>query len=115
VSAMQMSGDDLAVVYATFPTVEEAERIGGTLVDRGLAACVNLLPVMTSIYVWQGKTQRDSECAMLIKTRKHLADRVIDEVRTMHSYETPALLVLDVTGGSEAFCRWIGEQTANPR
>ena len=106
--------DKPVLVYSTYPSAAEAERIGGTLVDSGLAACVNILPGVTSIYVWEGKRQRDSEAAMIIKTRAALADRVIAEARKLHPYANPAFLVLPVAGGSADFMRWIGEQTAHP-
>ena len=102
----------LVLVYATFPSVAEAERIGGALVDRALAACVNIFPGMTSIYIWEGKRERGSEAAMLIKTRASLADRAIAEARKLHPYDNPALVVLPITGGSADFLRWIAEQTA---
>jgi periplasmic divalent cation tolerance protein len=102
------------LIYSTFPSPAEAERIGGTLVDRGLAACVNILPGMTAIYVWEGKRQCDSEAVMIIKTRAGLADTVIAETRKLHPYANPALVVLPIVGGSEDFLRWIAEQTAKP-
>lgn len=101
------------LIYSTFPSVAEAERIGGALVDRGLAACVNILPGMTAIYVWEGKRQSETEAAMIIKTRAELADPVIAEVRKLHPYDNPALVVLPVAGGSADFLRWIAEQTAD--
>jgi len=102
----------LVLVYSTFPSVAEAERIGGALVDRGLAACVNIFPGMTSIYVWEGKRQSETEAAMIIKTRAQLADAVIAETRTLHPYSNPALVVLPITGGSADFLLWIADQTA---
>jgi periplasmic divalent cation tolerance protein len=69
---------------------------------------------MTAIYVWEGKRQRESEAAMIIKTRGSLASEAIAEARKLHPYTNPALLVLPVTGGSEDFMRWIAEQTAKP-
>jgi len=92
-----------------------AERVGGALVERGLAACVNIFPQMTAIYIWEGARQRESETAMLIKTRAGLADTVIAETRKLHPYTNPALVVLPIEGGSQDFLRWIGEQTANPQ
>jgi periplasmic divalent cation tolerance protein len=89
--------DKPVLIYSTFPSVAEAERIGGALVDN-----------------WQGKRERGSEAAMLIKTRAALADRVVEETRAMHPYDNPALLILPVAGGAEAFLRWIGDETANP-
>lgn len=107
--------DKPVLIYATFPSLAEAERIGGALVDRGLAACVNILPGMTSIYVWEGKRERETEAAAIIKTRAGLADTAIAEGRKLHPYSNPAFVVLPAEGGSADFLRWIAEQTANPR
>lgn len=107
-----MEKDTPILVYATFPSSDDAELIGGRLVDDGLAACVNILPGMVSIYVWQGQRQRDSECAMIIKSRAALADRIVETVRSLHPYDNPALVVLDITAGSPPFLDWIMKQTA---
>jgi periplasmic divalent cation tolerance protein len=106
-----MENDKPILVYATFPSAEDAERIGGRLVDDGLAACVNILPGMVSIYVWQGQRQRDSECAMIIKSRASLAGRIAETVRAMHPFENPAIVVIDIAGGSPPFLDWIMGQT----
>jgi periplasmic divalent cation tolerance protein len=106
--------DKSVVIYATFPSPAEAERVGGALVDRGLAACVNIFPGMTAMYVWEGKRQPEAETAMIIKTRAELAAQVIAEARKLHPYDNPALVVLPIVGGSEDFLRWIAEQTAKP-
>lgn len=106
--------DKPVLIYSTYPSAAEAERIGGALVDRGLAACVNILPGMTSIYVWDGKRQRDTETAMIIKTRARLADTAIAEARKLHPYSNPAFVVLPIDGGSTDFLRWIMEQTSKP-
>jgi periplasmic divalent cation tolerance protein len=106
------ANDKPVLIYSTFPSPAEAERVGGLLVDRGLAACVNLFPGMTAIYVWEGQRQRESETAMLIKTRASLAAQVVAEARKLHPYTNPALLILPVEGGSEDFMRWIADQTA---
>jgi periplasmic divalent cation tolerance protein len=104
--------DKPVLIYSTFPTAAEAERVGAALVDRKLAACVNIFPGITAIYVWQGERQREGEAAMLIKTRAQLARSVIAEARKMHPYTNPALLVIPIADGSEDFVRWICEQTA---
>jgi periplasmic divalent cation tolerance protein len=106
--------DKPVFIYSTFPTAQSAEAVGTALVDRGLAACVNILPGMISIYVWQGERHRDSEVVMIIKTRAGLADRVIGEARKMHPYTNPALVILPLAGGSADFLDWIREQTARP-
>ncbi|HXF52554.1 MAG TPA: divalent-cation tolerance protein CutA [Hyphomicrobiaceae bacterium] len=103
--------DKPVFIYSTFPTIKAAEKAGGRLVDEGLAACVNILPGMTSIYVWQGKRHRDSEVVMIVKTTESLADRVIEQARRMHPYDNPALVVLPLAGGSAPFLDWIRQQT----
>ena len=110
-----MEKDKPILVYATFPSRSEAERIGGRLVEEGLAACVNILPGMVSIYIWEGKRQQDEECAMIIKSRASLAAPIIRTVRSLHPYENPALVVLDIEGGSQPFLDWILGQTAAPK
>jgi periplasmic divalent cation tolerance protein len=107
--------DKPILIYSTFPSPDVAERVGTDLVDAGLAACVNIIPGMTAIYIWQGQRQRDSECVMIIKTRAVLAEQVIVCVRKLHPYTNPALLVLPIASGSEDFLRWIVDQTATVR
>lgn len=110
-----MTENDKAVlIYTTFPSLEAAEAAGEALVDAGLAACVNILPGMVSIYSWKGMRQRDSETVMIVKTRRSLADVVIEQTRRAHPYENPSLLVVPVDGGSAAFLDWIVAQTAAP-
>lgn len=101
----------LAVVYSTFPSPEEARRIGEALVRERLAACVNMFPGMISIYEWDDRVDSDEETAMIIKTQGRLADEVMERVKALHSYDTPAFLVFPVSGSSEAFAAWIREQT----
>jgi periplasmic divalent cation tolerance protein len=67
---------------------------------------------MTSIYIWDGRRQRDSEAAMIIKTRAGLADTAVAEARKLHPYSNPAFVVLPIAGGSDDFLRWILDQTA---
>ncbi len=110
-----MEQDKPILVYATFPSREVAEHIGSKLVDDGLAACVNILPGMIAIYVWEGKRQRDEECAMIIKSRATLAAPIIRTVRGLHPYENPALVVLDIASGAPPFLDWIMSQTSAPK
>lgn len=104
--------DDVVLVYATFPSQDEAERVGGDLVDRRIVACVNILPAMTSLYIWQGQRQRENECVMIAKTLGTLADTLVAELTRQHPYDTPAIVVVPVVGGSGPFLDWIEAQTS---
>ena len=98
-------------VYTTYPSLVEAERSGRAIVERRLAACVNILPGMISHYWWEGKVERGEEVVMIIKTRAALAEAVIAQVSARHSYDNPALLVLPVDGGATEYLNWLRVQT----
>lgn len=111
-----MNDIDLPIlIYSTFPSLDEAKRIGGALVDAHLAACVNVFPGMVSIYKWEGAREMTEETAMLIKTRAGLQEQVISEIERLHPYDVPALLVLPTQGGSDEYCAWIAEETQRQR
>jgi periplasmic divalent cation tolerance protein len=94
-------------VYTTYPSIVEAEHAGRALVERRLCACVNILPGMISIYWWQGKIDRGDEVVMIIKTRASLAEPVRAAVKQMHSYSTPAILVLPIEHVDADYHAWI--------
>jgi periplasmic divalent cation tolerance protein len=98
-------------VYTTYPAIVEAEAAGRALVERRLCACVNILPGMVSLYWWQGKIDRGDEVVMIIKTRASLAEAVRAAVRQMHSYTTPAILVLPIESVDPDYHAWIVEET----
>jgi periplasmic divalent cation tolerance protein len=99
------------VVYTTFPTLVEAERVGKALVERRLAACANILPGMVSHYRWQGQVERGEEVVMLIKTRATLAEDVSTALRQMHSYDTPAIVVIPLESVERTYLGWLLEST----
>jgi periplasmic divalent cation tolerance protein len=101
-------------VYTTYPSVVEAERAGRTLVERRLCACVNILPGMVSLYWWQGAIERGDEAVMIIKTRATLVEQVRSAVRQMHSYTTPAILVLPIETVDPDYHAWIVAETEQP-
>jgi periplasmic divalent cation tolerance protein len=103
--------DKPVLIYSTFPSPEAAEAVGRELVERRLAACVNILPGMTSIYRWEGAIARDSEAVMIIKTRETLAPRVSEVVKSRHTYTNPAVVVLPVIGGSADYLSWLIAET----
>jgi periplasmic divalent cation tolerance protein len=94
-------------VYTTYPSIVEAEAAGRKLVENRLCACVNILPGMVSLYWWQGAIERGDEVVMIIKTRASLAEAVRGAVREMHSYATPAILVLPVESVDPDYHAWI--------
>jgi len=100
------------LVYTTYPSVVEAERAGRALVERRLCACVNILPGMISHYWWQGVVERGEEVVMIIKTRSSLAGSVSTAVKKMHSYTTPAILVLPLESVDRGYLDWLMAETA---
>ena len=95
------------LVYTTWPSVVEAEAAGRQIVERRLAACVNILPGMISHYWWKGTIERGEEAVMIVKTRAALAEKVGAAVREMHPYETAAILTLPVAGADPDYHAWI--------
>jgi periplasmic divalent cation tolerance protein len=104
-------GGEVALIYTTFPSKSEAKKAGRTLVESGLAACVNIFPKMTSLYVWEGEFQESREAAMLIKTAKERSADVLAEVKRLHPYSLPARLLIAVDGGGDDFLQWIRNQS----
>src|SRR5947199_9082217 len=106
-----MNTERAVFVYTTYPSIVEAEQAGRTLVERRLCACVNILPGMISHYRWQGTIERGEEVVMIIKTRASLAEAVSAAAKEMHSYTTPAILVLPIEGGEPGYLDWLMQET----
>jgi periplasmic divalent cation tolerance protein len=100
------------LVYTTYPSVVEAEKTGRALVERRLCACANILPGMISHYRWQDAIERAEEVVMIVKTRASLAEDVRAAVKEMHSYSTPAFLVIAVESVDPAYLEWLMTETA---
>jgi periplasmic divalent cation tolerance protein len=98
---------DFQIVLSTCGDRETAERIAHRLVEQHLAACVNILPGVQSVYRWRGAVESESEILMLIKTKAALIQDVQSTIATLHSYEVPEFLVLPILGGSEAYLAWL--------
>jgi periplasmic divalent cation tolerance protein len=96
-----------SIVLSTAGAREEAERIARALVERRLAACVNLIPNLTSIYRWQGAVESAQEVLLLIKTSQERLPALEAALREMHSYEVPEFIVLDIESGSRAYLDWL--------
>lgn len=95
------------VIFCTCPTQDIAETIATQLVESKLAACVNLLPGVTSIYMWQGKVEKDSEVILKIKSNAMLFDRIAQKISDIHPYEVPEIIALDLKQGNQAYLDWL--------
>jgi periplasmic divalent cation tolerance protein len=103
---------DKRIVLSTAGSEDEARKIAHHLVERHLAACVNLIPRIESIYRWQGKVESSQEWLMLIKTTAEMFPAVRDAIRELHSYELPECIAIAVDDGSSAYLQWIDESVS---
>jgi periplasmic divalent cation tolerance protein len=103
------------VVFMTAPNREEAARLADMLVGSRLAACVQILPEMESVYRWQGKVERESEILLLAKSTTERFEELERQVRAIHSYETPEILAIPATAVSGAYLKWIDESLYRDR
>ena len=103
---------DAVVVLATAPKEEEAARIARSLVEEKLAACVNIVAGVRSVYSWEGKVQDDAELLMIVKTSTARSEQVVARILELHSYDTPEAIVLPLVGGSAGYLKWVTEVTA---
>jgi periplasmic divalent cation tolerance protein len=99
------------IVLTTSGSREEAQKIAHALVDRRLAACVNIVPQIESVYRWQGKVESATEWLLVIKTQASSFELVRDVIKELHSYELPECVMLEVTAGSNEYLNWIAENT----
>ncbi|MFZ4790443.1 MAG: divalent-cation tolerance protein CutA [Candidatus Competibacteraceae bacterium] len=99
------------VVYCTCPDQGVAERIAEAVVAERLAACVNLIPGVTSVYRWEGQLQRDAEWLLIIKTRSAVYPQLEARIRQLHPYQVPEIIALPIQAGSAAYLDWIAANT----
>jgi periplasmic divalent cation tolerance protein len=104
---------DYVIVLTTIPADADGPGFGRTLVDERLAACVNLLPIMESVYRWEGRIEYESERQVVIKTARERVVALWERVREMHPYEVPEFVVLPIVDGNDAYLRWMGEATTS--
>ena len=102
-----MSGADPIVVFLTASSGEEATRLANLLIGAHLAACVQILPEMESVYRWQGKIERQSEILLIAKTTAAKFAELEREVRALHSYETPEIVAVPLVAGSTPYLEWL--------
>ena len=110
---MSSAADEAIVVFLTAANGEEAARLADLLIGAHLAACVQILPEMESVYRWQGQIERQTEILLLAKTTRSRFDDLEREVRALHSYETPEIIALPIVAGSAPYLEWLSESIEN--
>ncbi|MQR02703.1 divalent-cation tolerance protein CutA [Glaciimonas soli] len=102
---------DAIIIISNLPDLASAEQLAKTLVERKLAACVNILPQVNSIYRWQGQIQQTAEVTVMIKTIAQRYDEIEVEIKATHPYDLPEIIALPITHGLPAYLDWIGVET----
>ncbi len=101
---------DKRLVLTTCGSVEEARRIANELVHQRLAACVNIVPQVESIYRWKGEVESAEECLLLIKTTAGAFEQLRDAIRKLHSYDLPECIAITIEDGIASYLEWIGDE-----
>ena len=103
--------DDYVIILCTTPGKEPAKKIAESLVNKKLAACVSMIEGVTSVYEWEGKICEDTECQMIIKSRNGVFQKIKEEITSMHPFEVPEIVSLNVNDGLDSYLKWISENT----
>jgi periplasmic divalent cation tolerance protein len=103
---------EFIVVFVTAGSSAEAERLARALVEERLAACVNRVAAVQSVYRWEGQVEESTEELLVIKTRADLFAALEKRVRELHSYAVPEVIALPIINGNESYLRWLGEQVS---
>ncbi|KAA3476638.1 protein CutA, chloroplastic-like [Gossypium australe] len=115
VQAVKMEGNSnivpSIVVYVTVPNREAGRKLAGSIVKEKLAACVNIVPGLESVYLWEGKINSDPEEMLIIKTRQSLLEALTEHVKANHEYDVPEVIALPITGGSPQYLEWLKNST----
>lgn len=100
-----------AVIFITAAHKKEAESIAQGLIRNKLAACVNIVAGVDSLFWWKGRVERTKEALLIVKTRRSLINRLIKKVRALHSYEVPEIIALPIIAGNKKYLDWLNEST----
>ena len=106
--------DNVLVVLTNCPDVEVADRIARTIVEQRLAACVNRLAPVESVYRWQGAVERATEVPLLIKTTRERYAEIEQAIRALHPYEVPEIIAMPISAGLASYLRWVADETQPP-
>lgn len=105
---------EYSIITTTSPNKELAQEIAKHLVERGLAACVQMFPI-ESVYVWQGKVCEEKEIVLHIKSKTELFDKIAATIKKLHTYEVPEIVQTPITGGLADYLKWINELTTEKK
>jgi len=106
-----MENDNNIVVLITAGTDEEARRVAETLLEQRKAACVTIVPTVTSLFWWEGRIDSDHESLLIVKSKASLLAEIVSVVKEVHSYDVPEVIALPIMGGNPGYLNWIGEVT----
>lgn len=106
--------ENVLIVMTNCPDAEVADRLARTLVEQKLAACVNRLPAVDSIYRWQGTVERAVEVPLLIKSTRERLPEIQEAIRALHPYEVPEIVAIPVVAGLPSYLRWVVDETQPP-
>lgn len=99
------------VIFVTAANKEEAAKISSALIKGKLAACVNIIENVRSLFWWQGEVDNAKEVLLIIKSRKALVNKLIKKVKSLHSYEVPEIIALPIVAGDRKYLKWINDST----
>ena len=99
------------VIFITTSSINEAKKIGRSLVEEKLAACSNIISPIRSIYSWRGEICDDKETLIILKTKKNLFKQIENRVKELHSYEVPEIIAIPIIEGSDKYLSWVRDET----
>lgn len=102
---------EFIVIYCTVPNKGEGKKIAKTLIEDNLAACVNILDKMDSVFSWDGELCEEKEALMIIKTKKALFEKISVVIKDLHSYNVPEIVALPIVEADETYLKWIAHET----
>ena len=106
---------DKIVILVTAADQDESRKIARRLIEAELAACVNILPAIESVYRWQGQIAEERECLLIIKSAKELYAEIETEILRIHSYKTPEIICLPIVEGSRSYLQWMSQSVKSAR
>ena len=106
-ATMETANPDVLTVFCTCPDADAAAELATVLVESHLAACVNILPEVRSIFRWQGRTEDETETFIMVKTTQPRLAALVEEIQSRHPYDEPEIIALPVVGGSASYLQWV--------